>query len=279
MHFQLRKNNRLESHRPVASPPSSPYNEDVAERNMTRFLRIQYRSGIATSRILSALYQEDVADRNIAKYGGSRSTSSLSSRSSPPAPGTSRNGSRRRGPGKRFPVKPSWTSEGDLRSRSATPDAMSTASSRLSQLSGLIRQQSSSPALSSEETATQEAEEDAQPDTPRVNQRLGVPPAFKQGRRWSNTPLPDSPTLPMPVGAVGDGDSNNAARSATPIEKPPVPTARSSSLTPRSASPAPALGTKSRGMFVTFPSIQNWPLQAGRRSCIAPFSPHTFNMI
>ena len=238
---------RQESNRPVASPPSSPYNEDVAERNMTRFLRIQYRSGLTTSRILSALYQEDVADRNIAKYGGSRSSSSLSSRSSPPAPGSarsvSRTGSRRRGPGKRFPVRPSWTSEGDLRTRSATPDAMSTASS-LSHLSNLIRQQRSAPSLSPEEAAAaQEADEDAQPDTPRANQRLGVPPAYKQGKRWSTTPLPDSPTLPMPI---GNGDSNNGSRSATPIGKPPATTARTSSLTPRSASPAQASGLKSR---------------------------------
>ncbi|KAJ5298484.1 uncharacterized protein N7443_006604 [Penicillium atrosanguineum] len=239
---------RRENNRPVASPPSSPYNEDVAERNMTRFLRIQYRSGLATSRILSALYQEDVADRNIAKYGDSRSSSSLSSRSSPPAPGgastVSRTGSRRRGPGKRFPVKPSWTSEGDLRTRSATPDAMSTASSRLSHLSHLVRQQRSAPSLSPEEAAAAyEAEEDAQPDTPRASQRLGVPPAYKQGKRWSTTPLPDSPTLPMPM---GDGDGNNGSRSATPVGKPPATAARTSSLTARSASPALASGSKSR---------------------------------
>jgi hypothetical protein len=70
------------------SPSASPYNEDVAERNMTRFLRIQYRNGLASSRILAALYQEDVADRNIAKYNkASRTSSNLSSQSSPAAPG------------------------------------------------------------------------------------------------------------------------------------------------------------------------------------------------
>ncbi|KAJ6113542.1 hypothetical protein N7523_006859 [Penicillium sp. IBT 18751x] len=239
--------NRQDSNRPVASPPSSPYNEDVAERNMTRFLRIQYRSGLTASRILSALYQEDVADRNIAKYGGTRSSSSLSSRSSPPAPdgarSVSRTGSRRRGPGKRFPVKPSWTSEGDLRTRSATPDAMANASSRLSHISKLIRQQRSAPSLSPEEAAAAPEPEDAEPDTPRANQRLGVPPAYKQGKRWSTTPLPDSPTLPMPI---GDGDSNNGSRSVTPVGKPPATTARTSSLTPRSASPAQVSGLRSR---------------------------------
>ena len=242
---------RQENNRPVVSPPSSPYNEDVAERNMTRFLRIQHRSGLAGSRILSALYQEDVADRNIAKYGGSRSSSSLSCRSSPPAPGSvgaaCRDGSRRRGPGKRFPVKPSWASDDDPRARSVSPDAMSTASSRLSQLTNLIRQQRSAPSLSPDEKAAAQEDEHAPADPPPAIQRLGVPPAYKQGKRWSTIPLPDSPTLPMPVG--DSGDSSNAtggSRSPTPTGKPPAPTARSSSLTARSHSPAPPSGSTSR---------------------------------
>ncbi|OQD76314.1 hypothetical protein PENDEC_c004G02751 [Penicillium decumbens] len=272
--------------RPVVTPSNRPYNEDVAERNMTRFLRIQYQSGLATSRILSALYQEDVADRNIAKYGGQcRSSSSLSCRSSPPAVGTvSRNGSRRRGPGKRFPVKPNRTSDGDSRARSVTPDAMYTASSRLSQLSDLIRQQRSAPDSSPEESAAaqEDAGEGAQADAPSATQRLGVPPAYKQGKRWSNTPLPDSPTLPTPIGDSGDNsNTTGSSRSPTPTGKCPATTPRSSSLTPRSLSPASALASTSR-KNVRDLSI-NTQLAASGRSNIAhraiqPPTPSSNNM-
>lgn len=226
----------VDSNFPVASPPTSPYNEDVAERNMTRFLRIQHRSGFASSRILSALYQEDVADRNIAKYSGaSRSLSSLSCRSSPLAPGRVRNFSPD-GQRKRHPRKPSWISDGDLRARSTSPDTSSGTSSRDSQASSLLRQQRSAPSLS--------AEEDAEAAPPPVIQRLGVPPAHKQGRRWSNTPLPDSPTLPIPMSDGGSGNGNTPGNSGLP--RAPVTTARSSSLTPRSLSPPPSSGSASR---------------------------------
>ncbi|KAJ5690548.1 hypothetical protein N7462_004940 [Penicillium macrosclerotiorum] len=219
----------------IISPPTSPYNEDVAERNMTRFLRIQYRSGIAGARLLSALYQEDVADRNIAKYNApSRSLSALSCRSSPPAPGRVRNLS----PDgqKRGPRKHNWTSDGDLRNRSASPDDASNASSRASQSSSLLRQQNSAPSLSAED-----GQEQAQPP---VIQRLGVPPAYKQGKRWSNTPLPDSPTLPPPLS--DDNSANGETAESLPELQPPTPAARISSLTPKSLSPPPSAGSTSR---------------------------------
>lgn len=225
------------------SPPTSPYNEDVAERNMTRFLRIQYRKGFASSRILSALYQEDVADRNIAKYGGqSRSSSSLSSRSSPPAPGRRRGLSPMGSDGKRRDSrtmtlkKGSWMSDGDLRNRS-TPDRSSGASSRASNASTLIRLQRSAPTLSPEETDA------AADEAPAALQRLGVPPAYKQGKRWSNTPLPDSPTLPFPTGGVS---KSNSGVDFPPELQPPITTTRTSSLTPRSLSPPPSAGSTSK---------------------------------
>ncbi|KAJ5587076.1 uncharacterized protein N7459_002841 [Penicillium hispanicum] len=219
------------------SPPTSPYNEDVAERNMTRFLRIQHRSGFASSRILSALYQEDVADRNIAKYGGpSRSLSSLSCRSSPAAPGRVRNLSPDGQNRKRNPGKPNWTSEGDLRNRSSGVEA---ASLQAAQASGHLRLQRSEPSFSADDDG-----EEAPP--PPAVQRLGVPPVYKQGRRWSNTPLPDSPTLPAPLSESGDdGDGKNKADSP-PILQPPSTTARSSSLMARSLSPSPSPGLTSR---------------------------------
>lgn len=227
----------VDSNSPVASPPTSPYNEDVAERNMTRFLRIQYRSGFASSRILSALYQEDVADRNIAKYNKeSRSLSSLSCRSSPPAPGRVRNLSPEGQRKKRNARKPNWTSDGDLRARSVSPDTSSATSSRSSQASSLLRQQRSAPSLSSEE--------DAEAAPPPVIQRLGVPPAHKQGRRWSTTPLPDSPTLPPPMG--DGGSSNSSPMGNNPSPRTPVMTTRSSSLTSRSISPPPSSVSVSR---------------------------------
>ncbi|CAL5873335.1 uncharacterized protein PFLUO_LOCUS7606 [Penicillium psychrofluorescens] len=215
------------------SPPSSPYNEDVAERNMTRFLRVQHQKGYASSRILSALYQEDVADRNIAKYGNPiRSLSSLSCRSSPAAPGRVRSpeGSKRKPRQRTAGQKSTWTSEEDLRSKSrARAEAAATLSS------GHLRVQKSAPSLSTGESS---AEEDA---APAAMQRLGVPAAYKQGKRWSNTPLPDSPTLPIPM-----SDGGGACESPVIPGRPPAPTARSSSLKPRALSRPSSPGVSSK---------------------------------
>ncbi|KAF4762437.1 hypothetical protein N7455_001383 [Penicillium solitum] len=196
------------------SPPASIYNEDVAERNMTRFLRIQYRNGVASSGILSALYQEDVADRNIAKYSSpGRSLSHLSSQSSPAAPGRVRiPESQRRKARKRDPGKPSWASADNLRTNLSPDDGSGTSSPR----SQSLRPQRSAASLSADEDFV--PQEDA-PPTP--VQRLGVPPAYKQGRRWSNTPLPDSPTIPIPM-----GDSDGATKTPS-VPRLPATIARS----------------------------------------------------
>lgn len=225
------------------SPPTSTYNEDVAERNMTRFLRVQHRNGSASSKILSALYQEDVADRNIAKYGGaSRSLSSLSCHSSPPAPGRVRSlspGSKKKGTVKRHSGKTNWTSDGDLRKRhsnQSSSENVSMRSSQVSQSSSQLRPQQSAPSLSAEEdNATQEEA------VPAAVPRLGVPPAYKQGKRWSNTPLPDSPTLPMPL-----SDSAATQKPVLTASRPPVATARSSSLNAKSLSRPTSSGTSAR---------------------------------
>ncbi|CAI7590059.1 unnamed protein product [Penicillium crustosum] len=211
------------------SPPASIYNEDVAERNMTRFLRIQNRNGVASSGILSALYQEDVADRNIAKYSSpGRSLSHLSSRSSPAAPGRVRiPESQRRKARKRDPGKPSWASADNLRTNLSPDDGSGTSSPR----SQSLRPQRSAPSLSADEDFV--PQEDA-PPTPA--QRLGVPPAYKQGR---------SPTIPIPM---GDSD---AATEAPSVPRPPATIAPSTqrSLPPPQLS-EPGFKKNARGLSI-----------------------------
>jgi hypothetical protein len=220
------------------SPPTSPYNEDVAERNMTRFLRIQYRNGLSSSRILSALYQEDVADRNIAKYSSTgRTMSGLSCQSSPAAPGRVRiPESQKRKSRKRDPGKPTWASAENLRTKPSKDDGSGT-SSQGSQVNraNSLRPQKSAPILCADEGFV--PQEDAPPSPV---QRLGVPPVYKQGKRWSNTPLPDSPTIPVPM-----GDKSGAAE-APSVPRPPSTISRSSSLPPRSISPPPSSGPGSK---------------------------------
>lgn len=211
------------------SPLASPYNEDVAERNMTRFLRIQYKKGFSNSRILSALYQEDVADRNIAKYSSSgRTMSGLSSQSSPAAPGRVRLPKGQKRKPKRNPAgRPTWASAENLRTGPDDNDPDSSPRSN-SDLGTSLRPQKSAPALCAEEGFIPQ---EAAPPSP--VQRLGVPPAHKQGKRWSNTPLPDSPTIPIPM-----GDSSGPAE-APQVPKPFSSVPRNGSLPPRSQSPQP----------------------------------------
>ncbi|KAJ5874030.1 uncharacterized protein N7529_002460 [Penicillium soppii] len=254
------------------SPPVSPYNEDIAERNMTRFLRIQYRNGLSSSRILSALYQEDVADRNIAKYSNTgRTMSSLSCRSSPAAPGRVRipEGQRRKSR-KRDPGKPTWASAENLRTNASKDDGSGTPSKGGSGNS--LRPRRSAPSLCADEGFI--PQEDAPPSPV---QRLGVPPAYKQGKRWSNTPLPDSPTIPIPTPKADSSDATKAPS----VPKPPSTIARSSSLTPRSISPSPSSGSGSkknaRGLSInTQLATQGRPKIAHR--AIQPPTPSTSSM-
>ncbi|KAI2789579.1 hypothetical protein POX_d05073 [Penicillium oxalicum] len=172
-----------------APPRARIYNEDIAERNMTRFLRIQHRSGLTSSRTVSALFQEDVADRNIAKYCKESITlPSPSSQFPAPTPGKVRNlasESRR----KRTMGNLNWTSDGDL--RATTIFSGSTVDDSSSCSEAKLRQWKSVPSLLSDENV------DKSLDSP--TQFLGIPPAYKRGQRWSNRPLPDSPTLPLTI--------------------------------------------------------------------------------
>ncbi|KAJ5200485.1 hypothetical protein N7472_005689 [Penicillium cf. griseofulvum] len=252
------------------SPPLSLYNEDVAERNMTRFLRIQYRNGLATSGILSALYQEDVADRNIAKYSSpGRSLSHLSSRSSPAAPGRVRipEGQRRK-VRKRDPGKPAWASAENLRTKLSPEDGSGTSSPRSqSHIGNYPRLQRSAPSLSADEDFV--PQEDA-PPTP--VQRLGVPPAHKQGKRWSNTPLPDSPTIPTPMG------SSDGAAKASSVPRPPAIISRrtQSSLPPPQLS-EPGSKKNARGLSINTQLAAKGSPKIGHRA-IQPPTPSTCDL-
>ncbi|KAJ5121619.1 uncharacterized protein N7515_009580 [Penicillium bovifimosum] len=260
---------------PLSAPASPRYNEDVAERNMTRFLRIQNRNGVASSRILSALYQEDVADRNIAKYSGpDRTLSSLSCRSSPAAPGRVRiPESERRKARNRDPGKHSWVSADDLRRKVSQDRKPGSALQRPQSHHGL-RSQRSAPSLAADAEGSV-SQEDAPPTPPAV-QRLGVPPAYKQGKRWSNTPLPDSPTIPIP-GSFGGGAAE--APSVPRPLRPPVPSSRSSSLTPISRSPPPSSGPGSkknaRGLSINTQLAATGRPKIGHRA-IQPPTPSTY---
>lgn len=253
------------------SPPVSPFNEDVAERNMTRFLRIQYQKGYSNSRILSALYQEDVADRNIAKYSApERTMSGLSCRSSPTAPGRVRipEGQKRLSK-KREPGKPTWTSAENLRTNPSKDDGAGTATLRPQpDLKTALRPQRSAPSLGVDEAFV------AQDVPPSPVQRLGVPPAYKLGKRWSNTPLPDSPTIPL----MGD---NSGAAEAPSIPRPLSSVSGKSCLTKRSHTPQPSSPSSSkrnaRGLSINTQLAANGRSKITHRA-IQPPTPSTSNM-
>ncbi|KAJ5488735.1 hypothetical protein N7539_003625 [Penicillium diatomitis] len=223
------------------------YNEDVAERNMTRFLRIQYRSGLSRSRLFSALYQEDVADRNIAKYSKGTSSLTLSSQSSTPTPGKVRNHSadpRRKGP----MGKVNWTSDGDLRANVASLPTRDTESG-CSPVSTALRQWNSVPSLSVDDVKAEAA------STNPPIQLLGVPPAHKQGPRWSHAPLPDSPTLPITVIPTSETPGPGVEHSSAP--RPANIAAPSPSATPRMLSPS------SRGLTSSRRNVRDLSIDTG----------------
>ncbi|KAL2819114.1 hypothetical protein BJX63DRAFT_28054 [Aspergillus granulosus] len=187
----------------AALSPITPYNEDVAERNMALFLRARGgRSRNAYTRIISSLYQEDVADRNIAQ--NTRKSRSLSRSPSRSRLATSHSyqleyqrhgGEAKARPRARtkdsqlvnsisqealYSVPKSFRDQVVADSTDSTPSPL-----------GLLRMQRSAPTVLSERTSTSRG------NASNTDAHLGVPPAHKQGETWSNTPLPDSPTLPI----------------------------------------------------------------------------------
>lgn len=227
--------------------PISPYNEDIAERNMTRFLQGQSgKSGKPTmySRILSALYQEDVADRNIARNrrGGRPSSRNTSSRSR----GNSfqRNSQSHQDEARCRPRSKAGSSLARSMSqeapRSTTPpraDQSTTPRQNVSPATeGPLRQQRSVPNISAEPTNSPQGEADS-----KSGGFLRVPPPYKQGDTWSSTPLPDSPTLPLMV----TGDTKTVESHSTP-DLPPIRSSRSRSSSATSNSHNQSNATKSK---------------------------------
>ncbi|KAE8380135.1 hypothetical protein BDV26DRAFT_148578 [Aspergillus bertholletiae] len=224
--------------------PISPYNEDIAERNMTRFLQGQSGKPTMYSRIISALYQEDVADRNIARNRRSGRPSSRSTAS------RSRGNSFQQSP-------PSHQDETRCRPRSKAESGLARSMSQEAPRSttpphadqsttsrpkvfcaadSALRQQRSVPNLSAEPTNSPQREADS-----RSGAFLGVPPPYKQGNTWSSTPLPDSPTLPPMV----PGDTETGESYPTP-DLPPSRSSRSRSSSMTSSSHNPSNATKSK---------------------------------
>ncbi|GFF33248.1 hypothetical protein IFM61606_05761 [Aspergillus udagawae] len=168
-----------------ALSPTTPFNEDIAERNMVRFLQGQPRTKKVYSRIISALYQEDVADRNIAKNRTNKRTISRTASSrSQPASTSSGEVTQREVASQSLP-----RANGDK----ITPSGSRPGSSSSSQPRPLWTHRSTPNIMT--ECANASGEQSA----PNDGGYLDIPPAHKQGDKWSNTPLPDSPTLPVPM--------------------------------------------------------------------------------
>lgn len=219
--------------------PITPYNEDIAERNMTRFLRDQVKAN-ARSRFMSSMYQEDVANRNIAENRSSwsswprvrrrpsRAAGLGTSRTTQSTPEARKRNSRRLSGDKRDEIrKRAPTSQGDLRSVLRFQDEDSTASTETVQSHRVIRAQKSAPNLSTKKMGVSQAE-----TASGTVDYLRIPPAYKQGDMLSNTPLPDSPTLPMMLMRNQGANQNGTAR------RTPAPSNENSHVTAsRSSSP------------------------------------------
>ncbi|KAL4807669.1 hypothetical protein BDV18DRAFT_135774 [Aspergillus unguis] len=215
--------------------PTSPYNEDIAERNMVPFLRPRNgRKKAAYGRIISALYQEDVADRNMEKNtifpstAQSRMKTSQSyqldcQRHSDGARGRSRSRS------KDSQLINSISQEALYSVPKSVRDQAAAESDELILNDGPLRTQRSAPTLA-DFTPTSEGS---------VSTHLGVPPAHKQGDNWTHRPLPDSPTLPTATsfdrGSIenrGQQESSDAPAPSPRLSNP----GRRPSMAPRAGS-------------------------------------------
>ncbi|PWY89001.1 hypothetical protein BO70DRAFT_158225 [Aspergillus heteromorphus CBS 117.55] len=196
--------------------PITPYNEDIAERNMVPFLRGMVFKQKVHSRPVSALYQEDVADRNIP---GNKSTlsRSASARTRTTPLRFQKLSSQRYEPKAKARDEPHVSAKGTILARSTSPDSLAGSRLRADVRPGssrdiafqrsTLRSYTSAPDLLGEgNSAVHEADSGS-------GAYLGVPPAHKQGDKWSSRPLPDSPTLPLTM--RGD-DGANENRSPGP---------------------------------------------------------------
>ncbi|KAL3467868.1 hypothetical protein BJX64DRAFT_124233 [Aspergillus heterothallicus] len=206
--------------------PITPYNEDVAERNMAPFLRARGGTSRNTyTRIISALYQEDVADRNIARnrrrsrsLSRSPSRSRLATSHSYQLENQQRVGDAKAGPRARtkdsqlvnsISQEAFYSVPKSFRDQVVADSADSTTS-----IPSLLRTQRSAPTVLSERTTTSRG------SASRTDTHLGVPPAHKQGDTWSNTPLPDSPTLPTVTSAQRRPNDSRRQQDSPEISAP-----------------------------------------------------------
>lgn len=188
----------------TALSPITPYNEDIAERNMTRFLQEQPRKKSMCTRLLSVLYQEDVAERNMTK--SRRRSRSLSRTRLGQSRSQGSSGSKagnNQGMELNSPEITSPLSMNDA-DRQAASSKERTSSGRSS-----LRHQKSAPNLSAERTSQGAAES-------KPSGHLGVPPAHKQGDTWTNTPLPDSPTIPLAMRQDKNMNENQSIHNRKP---------------------------------------------------------------
>lgn len=189
------------SHQMNGTSLTDPYNENVADRNISQpGKKKQKRSRYA--RFISALYHEDVADRNIASRGSSVSNSgSRKSGNSSETRPTTRAGFLGRGRVSHIPTvlrrenssvlvtSPQVDLPQNSGSFSENPGIQEKGPIQTSTES--LRSQKSAPNLLAK--AQNSPRNDAGPGESSL---LEVPEAFKYGRKMSSVPLPDSPTLP-----------------------------------------------------------------------------------
>ncbi|RMJ27537.1 hypothetical protein PHISP_01594 [Aspergillus sp. HF37] len=223
---------RIESARTMS--PTSPYNEDIAERNMTRFLRTQPKASLY-SRFVSALYQEDVANKNIAESRkSSHSLSRPSSRSRPNMHGTpqstprsrKRNSGGHRDAQKRNSQLSRPVSQDGLH-RPPVDESAAAAREQWRRRSHILRAQISEPNLSTENDASQ-----VQALSHSVGQ-LPALPAYN-GKRLSDSL--DNTAVPIPPRGVKNIYEHRALSKATPSRSSsPAPSTPSSSTPKRNA--------------------------------------------
>ncbi|KAL4742780.1 hypothetical protein BDV11DRAFT_202443 [Aspergillus similis] len=231
--------------------PITPFNEDVAERNMVPFLR--QRNGLkrrSYTRIISALYQEDVADRNMAQNTLFPAVRQLrTSQSYQMDDPQQRDGARGRASSRsRESQLVNSISQEALYSVPKSVRDQVVAYSNRSDPSGEgpLRTQRSAPTLS-EQTPTSEDG---------ISQHLDLPPAHKQGDSWTNRPLPDSPTLPT-IKPVNGGQQESSASSLLPGDgRPPMAPRSGSKKNIRDLSINIELATRGRPKKIAHKAIQ-----------------------
>ncbi|EYE96609.1 uncharacterized protein EURHEDRAFT_411116 [Aspergillus ruber CBS 135680] len=222
---------RQQAQQPGQTSPLSPYNEDVAERNMTRFLQQQKppRKRSIYSRFISVLSQDDVTDGNGEKNKDdfrprSRATSmrfrNVSGGSAKPnAKGHKRASSGRSGIG----LKENKTANPSVQEVSQPVTSPRETQTRDRPR---LRTQRSAPNLTTEQLGSP-----PKGPAPSPAGHLSVPPAHKQGDSWSNTPIPDSPTLPTPAKSVKKPSPDRETPST--MDRCPSTTSRNYSLPAR----------------------------------------------